>query len=88
MTPSNAGAATITARRDTGINGENAPARTIVGPFIPLLDVPSACPDEANRVGKRIDPYWADLWPVGSKASWVDVGSAKAQVAAGIGRRT
>ena len=63
MTTRNAGAATITARRDTGINGENAPARTIIEPFIPLLDVPSACPDEANRVGKRIDPYWCQRRP-------------------------
>ena len=82
----NAGAALIPVRRGTNVDGDNAPALTIVEPLLPLTDVPSACPDDEVRIGRRIDPYWADLWPVGSKASWVDIRAARAQVAAGIGR--
>ncbi|KQO98539.1 hypothetical protein [Leifsonia sp. Leaf264] len=41
--------------------------------------------DEAN-IKVRVDPFYQDLWPVGSRASWVDVKAARDQVAAGIGR--
>ena len=82
----NAGAATRRARAAGTVDGKNAPALTIVEPLLPFSNLPSACPDDKVRIGRRIDPYWADLWPVGSKASWVDARAARAQVAAGIGR--
>lgn len=36
--------------------------------------------------GERIDPFWSDFWPVGSKASWVNVHQMRRQVAAGFAR--
>lgn len=66
--------------------GDIAPALTIEGPLLAFENVPSACPDDTVRIGRRIDPFYSDVWPVGSKASWIDYRSAKAQVEAGIGR--
>jgi hypothetical protein len=82
----NAGAATLKPRNGLGVASTNAPALTHREPLLPILNVPSACPTDEVRMGNRIDPYWADIWPVGSKASWVDVRNARAQEAAGVGR--
>ena len=84
----NAGAAPIAPRGTTPFArvATNAPALKRVEPLLPFANVPSACSDENVRLGTRIDPFWADLWPVGSTASWVDAASAREQEAAGVGR--
>ncbi|QNE48714.1 hypothetical protein F1C58_16785 (plasmid) [Glaciihabitans sp. INWT7] len=86
MSDTNLGAATIRTKPVNPVGGENAPALTITLPLLGFDNIPSACPDDDVRLGKRIDPYYADIWPVGAKASWVDAASARSQVAAGIGR--
>lgn len=55
------------------------------GPVVPLSRLRSRAP-EGLRVGGRIDPYWADFWPVGQKASWVGVRRMERQVAGGWAR--
>lgn len=86
MTTNTATNSFVTGRLPSAISGQTAPPLSIVKPLLKFENIPSACPDDDVRVGRRMDPYWADVWPVGGKASWVDVTAARAQVAAGLGR--
>lgn len=49
-----------------------------------LSDLPSRCPDPELRADKRMDPYWAPLWNVGSTAVWLSRTNAERMVAAGV----
>ncbi|KAB1661573.1 hypothetical protein F8O07_06625 [Pseudoclavibacter sp. CFCC 13796] len=55
------------------------------GPTESLGDTRSMAP-EGLTAGDRIDPYWSDFWPVGSKASWVNVHQMHRQMAGGFAR--
>jgi hypothetical protein len=82
----NAGAATIPPPPYSTTPTDNAPLLIERGTPLNLIDLPTECLDDTVRIGNRIDPYWADLWPVGSTASWVDLKAATAQIAAKVGR--
>lgn len=82
----NAGATLITPRPLTTILSHNAPPLRVSDRLLDLATIPSNCEDETVRVGRRIDPYWADLWPTGARAAWMNTRNASAQVAAGMGR--
>jgi hypothetical protein len=55
-------------------------------PLIPFENLPSANPIEALSLAHRMDPYWGNLWGRSSKASWVDVETARAQAAQGFAK--
>jgi hypothetical protein len=86
MVSTNLGAEQITPRPISDVPSDNAPVLTYAEPLFDLLDFDSKCPDDSVRAGERLDPYWSDLWPVGAKASWVSIGNARSQVAAGVKR--
>jgi hypothetical protein len=81
----NLGAGVLVAKHGIATS-TNAPALRYNRNLVPLAGYPTATDDLTVAIGTRLDPYWADIWPVGSKAAWVSAKSAAAQVAAGIGR--
>ena len=55
-------------------------------PLIPLGHLPSACTTDAVAIGRRMDPYYSDVWGAGSKVSWMSIRTARAQASEGVGR--
>src|SRR5690625_3385371 len=49
-----------------------------------LADLPSRGVHPKVKAALRLDPYWDGLWASGSTASWVNIATARAQVASGL----
>jgi hypothetical protein len=62
------------------------PSLRIDLPLIPLGHLPSACSTDAVAIGRRMDPYYSDVWGASSKASWMSIRTARAQASEGAGR--